>query len=205
MKKVLLVLGLCLISTTMPVFAEDEANTPCEVSIIEEQNYDYAPQLIEKIKFQRNSIYNALNLTPSQIKCKNEIEQKRYEALEPELKKFCLAKKKLENAEKKCDKNAIRQAEKELKPIRKCIRKISTKYDKQFMEVLNSDQRAKYRMIRKLKRSDIKKLQKKQKNGAKPSDLKPFGEKISQAAYMEQQHNKTCLWHKMINKIKKKK
>lgn len=205
MKKVLLVLGLCLISTTLPVMAEDEANTPCEVSIIEEQNYDYASQLIDKIKLQRNSIYNALNLTPSQIKCKNEIEKKRFEALEPELKKFCLAKKKLKDAEEKCDKKAIKQAEKELKPIRKCIRKISTEYDKQFMELLDSNQKAKYRMIRKLKRNDLKKLQKTQKNGEKPSDLKPFGEKISQAAYMEQQHNKTCLWHKMINKMKKKK
>ena len=116
-----------------------------------------------------------------------------------------MAKKKLKDAEEKCDKNAIKQAEKELKPIRKCIRKISTEYDKQFMEVLNSDQRAKYRMIRKLKRNDIKKLQKKQKNGEKPSDLKPFGEKISQAAYMEKQHKKNCLWHRMINKFKKKK
>lgn len=205
MKKVLLVLCLCLISTSMPVFAEDEANTPCEVSIIEEKTYDYAAQLIETIKLQRNSIYNALNLTPSQIKCKNEIEAKRYEALEPELKKFCLAKKKLKDAETKCDKNAIKQTEKELKPIRKCIRKISTEYDKEFMKILNSDQRAKYRMIRKLKRNDLKKLQKMHKNGEKPSDLKPFGEKISQAAYMEQQHQKTCLWHKMINKIKKKK
>ena len=71
------------------------------------------------------------------------------------------------------------------------------------MEILNSDQRAKYRMIRKLKRQDLKKLQKVQKNGEKPSDLKPFGEKISQPAYAEERHNKTCLWHKMIRKIKK--
>lgn len=204
MKKVLLILGLCLMSTVLPVMAEDEANTPCEVSIIEEQNYDYASQLIDKIKLQRNTIYNALNLTPSQIKCKNQIEKKRFEALEPELKKFCLAKKKLKVAEEKCDKTAIKQAEKELKPIKKCIRKISTEYDKQFMEILDNTQKAKYRMIRKLKRNDLKKLQKIKKNGEKPSDLRPFGEKISQAAYMEQQHDKTCLWHKMINKMKKK-
>ena len=83
----------------MPVLAQDADNTPCEVSIIEEQQYDYASQLIEKIKLQRDSIYNALNLTPSQIKCKNEIEKNRFEALAPELKKFCLEKKKLKNSQ----------------------------------------------------------------------------------------------------------
>lgn len=86
MKKVLFILSLCLIGNTMPVLAQDADNTPCEVSIIEEQQYDYASQLIEKIKLQRDSIYNALNLTPSQIKCKNEIEKNRFEALAPELK-----------------------------------------------------------------------------------------------------------------------
>ncbi len=204
MKRVLFLLGLCILTTAVPVFAEDEQNTPCEVSIIEEQQYDYASQLLEKIKMQRDSIYNALNLTPSQIKQKNEIEKKRFEALEPELKKFCLAKKKLKIAEEKCNKAEISNAEKELKPIRKCIQNISTEYDKQFMEILNSDQKAKYRMIRKLKRNDLKKMQKVQKKGEKPSDLRPFGEKISQPAYMEQQHNKTCLWHRIINKKKKK-
>lgn len=204
MKKVLFILGLCLISTNIPVQAQDNENTPCEVSIIEEQQYNYASQLIEKNKLQRDSIYNALNLTPAQIKCKNEIEKKRFEALEPELKKFCLVKKKLKRAEEKCNKSEIANAEKELKPIRKCIRKISSEYDKQFMEILNSEQKAKYRMIRKLKRNDLKKQHKIQKNGQKPSDLKPFGEKISQPAYAEQKHNQTCLWHKMIKKIKKK-
>lgn len=203
MKKVLLIAGLCIIAGSVPVMANDADNTPCEVAIIEEQHYDYASQLIEKIRLQRDSIYNTLNLTPAQIKCKNELEKKRYEALEPELHKFCILKHKLKNAETNQDKAAIKEIEDELKQVRKSIRKISTEHDKQLMEILNSDQRAKYRMIRKLKRQDLRKLQKVQKNGEKPSDLKPFGEKISQPAYTEQRHNETCLWHKMIHKIKK--
>lgn len=205
MKKVLLILGLCVAVSTLSVQAKepDPENTPCEVTIIEEQHYDYASQLLQKIKMQRDSIYNTLNLTPNQIKCKNEIEKKRFEALEPELQKFCLYNKKLKLAEAKCDKAAIAEAEKELKCVRKSIQKISSAYDEEFMKILNSDQKAKYRMIRKLKRSDLKKLRKIQKDGRKPSDVKPFGEKISQPAYAEQRHNETCLWHKMINKIKK--
>lgn len=205
MKKVLLILALCVAVCTLPVQAKeaDSENTPCEITIIEEQQYDYASQLLQKIKMQRDSIYNTLNLTPSQIKCKNEIEKKRYEDLEPELHKFCLANKKLRLAIAKSDKAAINEAEKELKSIRKCIQKISSEHDEEFMKILNQDQRAKYRMIRKLKRNDLKKLQKIQKNGEKPSDVKPFGEKISQPAYAEQRHDETCLWHKMLNKVRK--
>ena len=205
MKKVLLLLCLCLTVNTLSVQAKElePENTPCEITIIEEQQYDYAPQLMEKIKMQRDSIYNTLNLTPSQIKCVSEIEKKRYEALEPELQKFCLYNKKLRIAEAKCDKAAIAAAEKDLKCVRKSIQHLSSEYDEQFMKILNSDQKAKYRMIRKLKRSDLRKMQSIQKHGKKPSDVKPFGEKISQPAYMEQRHNETCLWHKMINKIKK--
>ena len=40
----------------------------------------------EKIKLQRNTIYNALNLSSKQVKAKDEIEKKRYLELEPELK-----------------------------------------------------------------------------------------------------------------------
>lgn len=206
MKRALLIIGLCLTVCTVSVQAKepDPDNTPCEVSIIEENKHDYTSQLLEKIKMQRDSIYNTLNLTPSQIKCKNEIEKKRYEALEPELQKFCVQNRKLKLAEEKCDKGAINQAEKELKCIKKTIQKISSAYDKEFMAILNSDQKAKYRMIRKLKRTDLKKMQKVQKKGKKPSDLKPFGDKISQPAYMEKRHDETCLWHKMIRKTKKK-
>lgn len=93
MKKVLFILGLCLISTNIPVQAQDNENTPCEVSIIEEQQYNYASQLIEKIKLQRDSIYNALNLTPAQIKCKNEIEKNGLKLLSLNLKNSVLLRK----------------------------------------------------------------------------------------------------------------
>lgn len=204
MKRVLLIAGISLAANFLPVFANetDIENKPCEITIIEEKQYDYSSQLIQKIKMQRDSIYNALNLTPSQIKCIIEIDKKRYEALVPELQKLCLFNKKLKQAMVNCDKTAISGAEKDLKCIRKTIQNISLEYDEKFMKILNSEQKAKYRMIRKLKRSDLKKMQKIQKNGSKPSDVKPFGEKISQPAYTEQRHNETCIWHKLKNRIK---
>lgn len=194
MKKSLVLVGLCAVLCVPATYASDE-NTPCEISIIEQ--YDYSSQLVEKIKMQRDTIYNALNLTPKQIKCKDEIEKKRYIELEPELKNLCIYSKELKDAKACNNKEKIASIEKKLKCIRKEIQKISSKYDKEFMKILNSEQSAKYRMIRKLKRCDLKKQQKIQKYGAKPSDVKPFGEKTSQAAYTEQKKQNSCFWNKL--------
>lgn len=199
MIKRLIMLCLCGVLFVPAVFADDE-NVPCEVTIIEE--HDYSGQLVEKIKMQRDTIYNALNLTPRQIKCKNEIEKKRYLELEPALKNFCICNKKLKDAKAANDTELICTAEKNLKSSRKEIQNVSAKYDKEFIKILNSEQRSKYQMIRKLKRTDLKKLQKIQKDGAKSTDVKPFGIKMNQAEYTEKRKQESCLKNKFKRKNK---
>lgn len=196
MKRSLIFAGLCVILCVPAVYASEE--TPCEISIIEQ--HDYSSQLIEKIKMQRDTIYNALNLTPKQISCKNEIEKKRYIELEPELKNLCIYSKELKDAKKANNQEDICKIEKKLAKTRKEIQKISSRYDKEFMKILNSEQRNKYRMIRKLKRQDLKKLQKVQQNGSQSSDVKPFGSKMSQAEYTEKKKQENCLWNKLKRK-----
>ena len=198
MKRGLILAGVLALLFVPAAYASDE-DAPCEISVIEQ--HDYSSQLVEKIKMQRDTIYNALNLTPSQIKCKNEIESKRYLELTPELKNLCIYNKQLKDANEKNDRAAVEKLEKQLKCVRKNIQKISEKYDKEFMKVLDSQQRSKYKMIRKLKRDDLKKTQKIKKNGAKPSDVKPFGCKRSQAEYSEYMKLKNSFW----NKFKKNK
>lgn len=193
MKRSLILASVLAVLCTPAVYASDD-EASCEISIIEQ--HDYSTRLVEKIKMQRDVIYNSLNLTPKQIKCKDEIETKRYIELEPELKNFCIYKKKLKDAEAANNAEAVKQAEKQLKCVRKNIQKISSKYDKEFMKILDSNQRAKYRMIRKLKRNDLKKYQKVQKNGSKPSDVKPFGCKMSQAEYTEKLKEQNSFWNK---------
>ena len=68
--------------------------------------------------------------------------------------------------------------------------------DEEFEDILNSEQRSKYRMVKKLKQNDLKKVQKIQKNGSKPSDVKPFGSKMTQAEYSEQLKQKKSLFKK---------
>lgn len=119
---------------------------------------------------------------------------------------MCLEDKKLKDLKKRCaSKKTIRQQEKALNCARKNIQTISEKYDKELYKILTRDQRTKYSMIRKLKKDDLKKYRKIQEKGRKPSDLRPFGEKILQPEYKQEQHAKNCFWHKMINKMKKNK
>lgn len=198
MKRSFILAGLFVTLCTPSVYAS-ECETPCEVTIIEQ--HDYSSQLVDKIRMQRDTIYNALNLTPKQIKCKNEIEKKRYIELEPELKKLCIYNKKLKDAKAKECKEDIKTIEKNLKATRKEIQKISAKYDRDFIGILNHEQRSKYKMIRTLKKRDLKKAQKVHKYGSKQSDVKPFGVNMSQAEYTEKKKQESCLWNKLkLNK-----
>lgn len=208
MKRGLILLGLCAILTSHAAFADypegcnDEASKQYEVGTAQDYNYSY--QLLIRIKKQREILYNALNLTQQQVKCKNEIDKKRYAELKPALEKLCLESKNLKDLKARCaSKKTIKKQEKELNKARKNIQEISAKYDKEFDKILTRNQRNKYSMIRKLKKDDLKKYRKIQEKGRKPSDLRPFGEKINQPEYNEEQHDKNCFWHNMLKKMKK--
>lgn len=205
-KRVLLIAGLCLLMTAPTVFADEGVSIETEVTSSAANKDDYSSQLVEKIKLQRQTIYNALNLTPCQLKQTEQIEARRYAAIEPELSKFCILRKKVKtlSCEKNCDKKAINAAEKDLNQVKKNIKNISNKYDKEFKRILTSDQKAKYNMIRKLKRADLKKAEQLCKRGEKPSDLRPFGQPISQAAYTEEVKKQNSFWYRIKNRNKVK-
>ena len=122
-------MGLCaIILASGTAFAEypegcsDNASKQYEVGTT--QNYNYSYQLLTRIKKQREILYNALNLTQAQVKCKNEIDKKRYAELEPALEKLCREDKNVKDLKKRCaSKKEIRKQEKELNKARKIFRK----------------------------------------------------------------------------------
>ena len=190
MNKAFLLVGLCMVLCINPIYAQEETLSDIEMKSSSVVKEDFSPQLIEKIKIERNSIYNSLNLTPDQIKKKDEIEQKRYDELQPKLRQLCLDRKNLKNTEtKKSDDKTLKIAQNKLRQTRIEIKKISNKYDHEFKKILNSEQTAKYNMIVKLKRADLKALEHKQKETA----LKPFGQAITQAEYTQKQKEKHSL------------
>lgn len=198
-KRILLLVCLCMLISAPIVFAEDEVSVETEVTSTAIIQNDYSPQLVQKIKMQRSTIYNALNLTPCQTQEIKKIDECRYKELEPELKKLCIVRKNLKtlNCAKTCDKKAIKSCEKELNQVKKNIKEISNKYDKQFKNILTSDQKSKYSMVRKLKRSDLKKVEKMHRDGQKPSDLKPFGDTIPQSVYLKEIKQQNSFWNKL--------
>ncbi len=192
MKKALLFAILCLLTTCPMTFAVDDASAADTAvkSVISEG--DFSPQIIEKIKAERNAMYNALNLTSEQIKQKDDIEVRRYIELAPALKKLCLDKKRLKelSGDKAEENEVIASVKKDITEARKEIRAISKKYDKEFKKILNREQKSKYSMMRKLKRAEYKKIKKQKRANKNSSLLRPFGVPISQSDYTKSQKSK---------------
>lgn len=211
MKKRIVLIGLCLLMTAPVSFADNEVSVETEIVSTAIAKDDFSLQLLEKIKMQRSTMYNALNLTPCQIKSIEEIDQKRYKELEPELRKMSITKCKIKKIADCMEKGQgdytikdVKSAKKDFDAAKNNIKVISGKYDKDMMKVLTSEQKSKYTMIRKLKRTDLKKLQKSQQNGSKPSELRPFGKPVSQAQYSEDMKKQRSLWNKIRNCRKSK-
>lgn len=175
-----------------------------ENEVLEVERPSQAYNMMSRIKKDRNTIYNVLNLTPDQICKMTEIEQERYKEIVPVVE--CLMQKKSEIKQLKeegASKSKISAAEREADKLESKVKKIGNKYDKQFEKILNKEQKSKYKMIQKLRYEDLKKLKKIDKYGRKESDLRPFGCKISQPAYLEQLNEQRSFKNKCRSFFKK--
>lgn len=175
-----------------------------ENEVLEVERPSQAYNMMSRIKKDRNTIYNVLNLTPDQICKMTEIEQERYKEIVPVVE--CLMQKKSEIKQLKeegASKSKISSAEREADKLESKVKKIGNKYDKQFEKILNKEQKSKYKMIQKLRYEDLKKLKKIDKYGRKESDLRPFGCKISQPAYLEQLNEQRSFKNKCRSFFKK--
>ena len=127
----------------------------------------------------RAALYNVLNLSHDQVKCKDVIDQKRYEELGAEFNKYEQEKYVLARmCEHNVSENAIKKQKKVVKNIEKNMKCIGKKYDKEFKTVLNSEQRSKLNTIRKMERKEIKYCQKNKAFYKRDPKLRPFGDKM---------------------------
>ena len=141
MKKALILASLCLfVSCPVGFTAENEISPETEITSTVIHNGDYTSQLLEKIKAERSTIYNSLNMTPLQLAEKDVIDVKRYNDLEPQIKKLCLNRKKLKDLQtaKSSDKSTIKSTQKDIESARQEIKHISNKYDREFKKILTS-------------------------------------------------------------------
>lgn len=137
MKRVLfLILFLLIIN---PVFAETQKSHTSTSKCID---------LETAMHNKRAILYNILNLTPDQQKCKDTIDSNYQKEVENIYEKYSQEKYVLSNLKKlNASKPAIKKQEKVVKNIEKQIKNIQKKYDKEFLSVLTPEQRAKMRNI----------------------------------------------------------
>lgn len=141
---------------------------------------------------ERAALYNVLNLSADQQKCKDVIDAQRYDELKAQFRKYEQEKFVLTRLnEHEVSKNSIKKQEKVVKDLEKCMQKTSEKYDKEFKSILNSEQKAKLKTIRKMEKSTIKYCQKNKAFYKKDPNLRPFGVKM-----YENESNAFCPVHK---------
>lgn len=204
MNKKLILISLCVILSTTAVQAACSVQKTEDGAVVKIEQPDFAYTLMDKIRKDRTTIYNALNLTPSQLECTRELEKARYEELEPLIFQLCKEKSELKSLEcSKASKAQILAKKHKSENTKREIKKVSSKYDKKFEKILNHEQTDKYEMVKKLRRQDLKKYQKIQKYGSKQTELKPFGCKVSQPAYQQQVREENSILNKCKKVIRK--
>lgn len=104
---------------------------------------------------QRAALYNVLNLSDDQQKCKDTIDMNylkeagaKFEKYEQE--KFVYNNMKKHNASK----SALNKQQKVVKNIEKDLAKLRKKYDNEFKSILNSEQKAKFNTISKMEKKE---------------------------------------------------
>ena len=113
-------------------------------------------ELMEKIRAEKNTLYNVLSLSKEQREIKAELDKERASELGDLEINYREGKQKLrELAKNNCACSEIKAQQKVLKKSRKEIRKIYKKYDKKFLKVLCPLQRSKYREVLKLTKREI--------------------------------------------------
>lgn len=153
MKRALFLLFIILL-TASPIPAEENSASSDQYDYARDYRYS---ELIQKIRFQRNTLYNVLGLSEEQQELKDEIEYRRKEETKPYIEAFQCEQRKLRALAKTSYKSQeYKKQEKITLKAWKKMQKQFKKYDKEFMKILCSTQKAKYKEIVKLTRREIR-------------------------------------------------
>lgn len=174
MKKIFL-LGLCILCLSFPALAEEQKNDcGCD-----NPNQTKCLDLATSMYNERFTMYNVLNLSADQAKIKDKIDKERYQALDVVFNQLMQERYVLK---KLCSSNAsnaaIKKQEKIVENCEKQMRETSDKYDKEFLDILNVAQKAKYRSIRKMARKEMKYCRNNKAFYQRDPQIRPFGQKM---------------------------
>lgn len=150
-KSFILLVILILFSTTA------HAKSCCTADCYDFERDYRCQELIQKIRDQKNTLYNVLGLSAEQQELKDEIEFRRKEETKPYVDAFHCEKNKLRQlAQTSYNTHEYKKQAKITHNAWKKMHKKFKKYDKEFCKILCSTQRAKYKEIVKLTKRDIR-------------------------------------------------
>jgi Spy/CpxP family protein refolding chaperone len=185
MKNFILILTIILMANS--VFAQSSCNCSSQTKCLD---------LITSMYNERATLYNVLDLSADQQKCKDVIDKKRYKELNTYFEQYKQEEFVLSRmCEHQASSSALKKQEKVVKNLDKDIKKISEKYDNEFKSVLNSEQKSKLKYIRRMEKKEIKYCQKNKAFYKRDPKVRPFGEKMYYTDTQEvlcPKHNK---WH----------
>lgn len=193
MKNFIIFLSILMLFSASNVLAETNPTTRTNSQSCGCCNQTKCLDLMTSMYNERATLYNVLNLSNDQQKCKDVIDKKRYEELEKQFQEYKKEKYVLDNM---CKHNAsefaLKKQEKVVKNIEKNMQQIGKKYDKEFKTILNSEQKSKYNSVRKMEKKEVKYCLKNKAFYKRDPKLRPFGEKM----YYGEQNNVLCPVHK---------
>ena len=166
MKKLLFLISLLIIAN--PVLAECTSckDTKCI-------------DLITSMYNKRATMFNVLNLSYDQQKCKDTMDMNYLKEVGNKFEKYEQEKFVYNNMEKhNASKQALKKQEKVVKNLEKELENLNKKYEKEFKTILNSEQKAKFRTIVKMQKKEVRYCRKDKAFYKRDPKLRPFGEKM---------------------------
>lgn len=167
MKKLLFLISLLIIAN--PVLAECSSSKDSKCIDLMSSMYD-----------RRATLFNVLNLSADQQKCKDTMDMNYLKEVGDKFEKYEREKFVYKNMEKhNVSKQALKKQEKVVKNLQKDLESLNGKYEKEFKTILNSEQKTKFNTITKMQKKEIKYCQKDKAFYKRDPKLRPFGEKVN--------------------------
>ena len=174
MKKIFII-SLSILCLSMPAIAKNEESCDCNNYEMKTKCLDLATSMYN----ERFTMYNVLNLSSDQAKIKDQLDKERYQELDIIFNQLMQEKYVLKKlCTNGASKASIKKQEQIVKDCEKKMKETSDKYDKEFLDILNVAQKAKFKSVRKMAKKEMKYCRNNKAFYERDPEIRPFGQKM---------------------------
>lgn len=176
-KSLLILLAACLFSSST-VMAECNCKPACvcqKASVVLDDDLKFYKNFADQVKKERSAISNALQLSEEQAKCRVELIRENSAVLEEKFRTLYEENIKLKTLKaQNASREAIKAQQKNVNCVKKEIKAVIDKENKDFKKILDHEQRSKLNMILKLERKSVKSCQNPKNYYKSNPKMRPF-------------------------------